>query len=355
MAALKPMTTRRELPESPYLAAATGRKPSRVPVWFMRQAGRSLPEYRELRAKNTMMQACFDAELITEITMQPIRRHGVDAAILFSDIVVPLRASGIELDIVPDVGPVIEHPVRSIGDVKAMKTLEPQQVEPIAQAVSQLVSELGDVPLIGFAGAPFTLASYLVEGGPSRHHERTKAMMLGEPETWHALMTTLADVTIAFLQVQVTAGVDAIQVFDSWAGTLSLADYRSYVQPHSSRVFAALAGAGVPMTHFGVGTAELLGAMSEVGATVVGVDWRTSLTDAAARVQPGTTLQGNLDPVVLLAGFDIAEPAVRAVVEDGRRAVDAGAAGHVFNLGHGVLPSTDPAVITDVVALVHSL
>ncbi|HEY6649634.1 MAG TPA: uroporphyrinogen decarboxylase [Mycobacterium sp.] len=349
------MTTRRELPESPYLAAATGRNPSRVPVWFMRQAGRSLPEYRELRAKNTMMQACFDAELITEITMQPIRRHGVDAAILFSDIVVPLRASGIELDIVPDVGPVIERPVRSIADVKAMKTLEPQQVEPIAQAVSQLVSELGDVPLIGFAGAPFTLASYLVEGGPSRHHERTKAMMLGEPETWHALMTTLTDVTIAFLQVQVTAGVDAIQVFDSWAGTLSLADYRSYVQPHSSRVFAALAGAGVPMTHFGVGTAELLGAMSEVGATVVGVDWRTSLTDAAARVQPGTALQGNLDPVVLLAGFDVAERAVRAVVEDGRRAVDAGAAGHVFNLGHGVLPSTDPAVITDVVALVHSL
>jgi uroporphyrinogen decarboxylase len=355
MAALKPMTTRRELPESPYLAAATGRKPSRVPVWFMRQAGRSLPEYRELRAKNTMMQACFDAELITEITVQPIRRHRVDAAILFSDIVVPLRASGIELDIVPNVGPVIEHPVRSIADVKAMKTLEPQQVEAIAQAVSQLVSELGDVPLIGFAGAPFTLASYLVEGGPSRHHEHTKAMMLGEPETWHALMTTLTDVTIAFLQVQVTAGVDAIQVFDSWAGTLSLADYRSYVQPHSSRVFAALAGAGVPMTHFGVGTAELLGAMSEVGATVVGVDWRTSLTDAAARVRPGTALQGNLDPVVLLAGFDVAERAVRAVVEDGRRAVDAGAAGHVFNLGHGVLPSTDPAVITDVVALVHSL
>ena len=230
----------------------------------------------------------------------------MDAAILFSDIVVPLRASGIELDIVPDVGPVIEHPVRSIADVKAIKGLEPQQVAPVAQAVSQLVSELGDVPLIGFAGAPFTLASYLVEGGPSRHHERTKAMMLGEPETWHALMTTLTDVTIAFLQTQLAAGVDAIQVFDSWAGTLSLADYRSYVLPHSSRVFSALAGAGVPMTHFGVGTAELLGAMSQAvarGAPVVGVDWRTSLTDAAARVQPGTALQGNLDPVVLLAGF----------------------------------------------------
>jgi uroporphyrinogen decarboxylase len=168
-------------------------------------------------------------------------------------------------------------------------------------------------------------------------------------------MTALTDVTIAFLQIQVAAGVDAIQMFDSWAGTLSLADYRSYVLPHSTRVFSSLAAAGVPMTHFGVGTAELLGAMSQAGATVVGVDWRTSLTDAVARVQPGTALQGNLDPAVLLAGFDVAERAVRAVVEDGRRAIDAGAAGHVFNLGHGVLPGTDPAVITDVVALVHSL
>ena len=349
------MSIRRELPESPYLAATCGRKPSRVPVWFMRQAGRSLPEYRELRAKNTMMQACFDTELITEITLQPIRRHGVDAAILFSDIVVPLRASGIKLDIVPDVGPVIEHPVRSSADVNAMKPLELQQVAPVADAVKLLVSELGDVPLIGFSGAPFTLASYLVEGGPSRNHERTKAMMLGEPDTWHALMTALTDVTIAFLQTQVSAGVDAIQLFDSWAGTLSLADYRSYVLPHSARVFASLSVNGVPMTHFGVGTAELLGAMSAAGPGVVGVDWRTSLSDAAARVEPGTALQGNLDPVVLLAGWPAVDRAVRAVVEDGRRAIDAGASGHVFNLGHGVLPGTDPGVITEVVELVHSL
>ncbi|MGV0792387.1 uroporphyrinogen decarboxylase [Mycolicibacterium sp. XJ1819] len=354
------MSTRRDLPESSYLAAARGRKPSRVPVWFMRQAGRSLPEYRELRAKNTMMQACFDAELITEITLQPVRRHGVDAAILFSDIVVPLRAAGIALDIVPDVGPVIDKPVRDIADVRAMKALEPHQVAPVSEAITNLVSELGDVPLIGFAGAPFTLASYLVEGGPSRHHERTKAMMLGEPDTWHALMTALTDVTIAFLQMQVDAGVDAIQLFDSWAGTLALADYRTYVLPHSARVFAALAGAGVPMTHFGVGTAELLGAMSEAvsiqgASAVVGVDWRTTLPDAATRVVAGTALQGNLDPVVLLAGWPVVERAVRAVVEDGRRAVDAGATGHVFNLGHGVLPSTDPGVISDVVALVHSL
>jgi uroporphyrinogen decarboxylase len=354
------MTTRRELPDSAYLAAVAGRKPTRVPVWMMRQAGRSLPEYRELRAKNTMMQACFDADLITEITLQPVRRHGVDAAILFSDIVVPLRAAGIGVDIVPDVGPVIEHPIRRRADVDAIAPLEPEQVAPVATAVGQLVSALGDVPLIGFAGAPFTLASYLVEGGPSRNHERTKAMMLGETETWHALMTALTDTTIAFLRMQVESGVDAIQVFDSWAGTLSLADYRTYVLPHSARVFAALAGFGVPMTHFGVGTAELLGAMSEAVTghdvpAVVGVDWRTALTDAAARVRPGSALQGNLDPVVLLAGWPVVQRAVRAVVEDGRRAVDAGAVGHVFNLGHGVLPATDPGVITDAVALVHEL
>ncbi len=221
------MSTRRALPEAAFLAAATGRKPSRVPVWFMRQAGRSLPEYRALRAKNTMMQACFDPELICEITLQPVRRHDVDAAILFSDIVVPLRGAGIDLDIVPDVGPVIAHPVRTAADVEAMKSLELQRVSAVADAVGMLVGALGEVPLIGFAGAPFTLASYLVEGGPSKLHERTKAMMLGEPRTWHALMGVLTDLTIAFLKVQLDAGVDAIQVFDSWAGTLSLADYRT--------------------------------------------------------------------------------------------------------------------------------
>jgi uroporphyrinogen decarboxylase len=228
-------------------------------------------------------------------------------------------------------------------------------VSSVADAVGLLADALGDVPLIGFAGAPFTLGSYLVEGGPSRHHERTKAMMLGEPQTWHALMSALTDVTIAFLRVQIDAGVDAIQMFDSWAGALSLGDYREYVFPHSARVFGTLAAAGIPMTHFGVGTAELLGAMSAAGATVVGVDWRTSLTDAAARVQAGTALQGNLDPVVLLAGWPVVEAAARRVVDDGRRAVDAGVSGHVFNLGHGVLPDTDPDIVTDLVALVHSL
>ena len=349
------MSTRRELPESAYLAAATGRKPPHVPVWFMRQAGRSLPEYRALRAQHGMLASCFDTELICEITLQPVRRHGVDAAILFSDIVVPLRASGISLDIVPDVGPVIEHPVRTAADVSALKPLDVERVSAIGDAVGLLVDALADVPLIGFAGAPFTLASYLVEGGPSRNHERSKAMMLGEPAAWHALMTVLTDITIAFLRVQVDAGVDAVQVFDSWAGTLSLADYSEYVLPYSARVFGSLSGAGLPMTHFGIGTAELLGAMSDAGATVVGVDWRTSLVDAAARVGPGKALQGNLDPAVLLAGWPVVEAGVRRVVDDGRRAVDAGARGHIFNLGHGVLPDTDPAVLTDVVSLVHSL
>jgi len=349
------MTNRRTLPESPYLAAAAGRKPHRVPVWFMRQAGRSLPEYRALRLQHSMMAACFDAELIAEITLQPIRRHDVDAAILFSDIVVPLRGAGVDLDIVADVGPVIAAPIRTPADVEALKPLEPHGVQPVSDAVSLLVRALGDVPLIGFAGAPFTLASYLVEGGPSRHHARTKAMMLAQPACWHALMEKLTDLTIEFLRVQLDAGVDAIQVFDSWAGVLSLADYRQYVLPHNSRVFATLAEHRVPMTHFGVGTAELLGAMSDAGPTVVGVDWRTSLTDAAGRVRPGTALQGNLDPVVLQAGWPVVERAARVVVDDGRRAVDAGATGHVFNLGHGVPPQTDPGVLTELVSLVHSI
>jgi uroporphyrinogen decarboxylase len=353
------MSRRRHLPEAPYLAAVTGRRPRRVPVWFMRQAGRSLPEYRALRAGRSMLDACLDAEMVREITLQPVRRHGVDAAILFSDIVVPMRAAGVELDIVPEVGPVIDHPVRTASDVAALKPLDPHAVWAVSEAVSQLLAALGEVPLIGFAGAPFTLASYLVEGGPSRNHARTKAMMLGEPDSWHALMTALTDLTIVFLGVQIDAGVDAIQVFDSWAGTLSLADYRAHVLPHSARVFAELASHDLPMTHFGVGTAELLGAMSSAlapaRAATVGVDWRTSLTDAAARVEPGTALQGNLDPAVLLADWQVVARAAHAVVHDGRCAIEAGAAGHVFNLGHGVLPETDPGIVSELVSLVQSL
>ncbi|MFI5779633.1 uroporphyrinogen decarboxylase [Nocardia sp. NPDC051570] len=353
--AMMSTSTRRRLSDAPFLVAATGGVPSRRPVWFMRQAGRSLPEYRELRAGVGMLASCFDPELVCEITLQPIRRHRVDAAILFSDIVVPLKAAGIDLDIVAGVGPVVAQPVRTVEDVRAMPRLRPEEVGAVAEGVRLLVGELGETPLIGFAGAPFTLASYLVEGGPSRHHERTKAMMLGDPTTWHALLSTLTDITIEFLRAQLAAGVDAIQLFDSWAGALSLAQYREYVLPHSERVFAELADAGVPRIHFGVGTGELLGAMGEAGADVVGVDWRVPLTEAVRRVGPGKALQGNLDPATLFAGSAVIEHEVRRIAHEADEAVALGAAGHIFNLGHGVLPDTDPGAITATVELIHSL
>ncbi len=321
----------------------------------MRQAGRSLPEYRELRAGIGMLESCFDPELVCEITMQPVRRHGVDAAILFSDIVVPLKAAGIDLDIVPGVGPVIANPVRSVDDVRALPRLRREEVGAVTDGVRLLLDELGETPLIGFAGAPFTLASYLVEGGPSRHHERTKALMLGDPQTWHALLGVLTDITVEFLRAQITAGVDAVQLFDSWAGALSLAQYREFVLPHSERVFAEIGQAGVPRIHFGVGTGELLGVMGEAGADVVGVDWRVPLTAAARRVGPGKALQGNLDPAVLFAGSEVVEREIRRIAHEADEAITLGATGHIFNLGHGVLPDTDPGAITAAVELIHNL
>jgi len=342
------VAVRRDLPDAPFLAAVHRRPPARVPVWFMRQAGRSLPEYRALRADTSMLTACRTPELICEITLQPVRRHRVDAAILFSDIVVPLHAAGIGVDIVPGTGPVVADPVRTAADVARLPTLHADQVAPVAQAVALLLRELGSTPLIGFAGAPFTLASYLVEGGPSRNHERTKALMYSAPAVWHALMDRLADLTAEFLRVQVEAGVDAVQLFDSWAGALSLRDYRTYVLPHSARVLAGVTG--VPRIHFGVGTGELLGAMGEAGADVVGVDWRVPLDEAARRTGGTRALQGNLDPAVLFADPATVEAEVRRIVAEGRRTP-----GHVFNLGHGVLPGTDPDVLTRVVDLVHGL
>jgi uroporphyrinogen decarboxylase len=319
-----------------------------TPVWFMRQAGRALPEYRALRTDVAMLAACADPDLVVEITLQPIRRYGVDAAILFSDIVSPLRAVGIGLDIVPGVGPVIEQPIRTAGDLDRLAPLEEGAVDFIAAAVRGLVGELGGIPLIGFAGAPFTLASYLVEGGPSRQHEKTKAMMLGAPELWAALMDRLAGITATFLRVQAQAGVSALQVFDSWAGALSAADYLRSVAPASARVFAQIADLGVPRIHFGVGTGELLRHMGEVGADVVGVDWRVPLSVAAERVGPDRALQGNLDPAVLFAGWDAVAAATDAVLDEA-----SGLPGHVFNLGHGVLPGTDPDMLLRVVERVH--
>lgn len=313
----------------------------------MRQAGRSLPEYRRIRQGVGMLESCFDAELLAEITLQPVRRHDVDAAILFSDIVVPLKAAGVGVDIVPGRGPVVEFPVRSRADVAALPLLE-TDIEPVREGIGLILSELSDAQaLIGFVGAPFTLASYLVEGGPSKNHERTKALMHAEPRTWHALMERLVPTIVRFLELQLDAGIDAMQLFDSWAGYLNEADYREFVLPYSAQVLAAAAGR-VPRIHFGVGTGELLTAMSEAGSEVMGVDYRVALDAAAARVQ-ARVLQGNLDPALLFAGDD----AVRRAVRTAKAQVDAAGVGHIWNLGHGVLPATDADAITRAVAIIH--
>ncbi|MBY8871208.1 uroporphyrinogen decarboxylase [Micromonospora sp. PLK6-60] len=349
MAAMSTDSTGAAARNSPFVRACRREPVPHTPVWFMRQAGRSLPEYREIRANVAMLDSCRRPELVTEITLQPVRRHGVDAAILFSDIVVPVAAAGVDLDIVPGTGPVVAEPVRTAADVQRIRPIGRDDVPYVDEAVRLLVAELGGTPLIGFAGAPFTLASYLVEGGPSRTHAKTKALMHGDPELWHALCGRLADVTLEFLRVQVAAGVSAVQLFDSWAGALSEADYRRFVMPHSAKVLAGL-GADVPRIHFGVGTGELLAAMGEAGADVVGVDWRTPLDVATRRIGPDKAVQGNLDPTLLFAPWPVIEAEVRRILGEGRAAP-----GHVFNLGHGVLPETDPDVLTRVVALVHEV
>lgn len=334
--------------QAPLVLAARRRPVPHTPVWFMRQAGRSLPEYRAVRAGVPMLESCFTTDLVVEITLQPVRRYGVDAAIFFSDIVVPLKAVGIDLDIVPGVGPVVAEPFRTAADVDRLRDLTPDDVAPVLAAVTALTGELGGTPLIGFAGAPFTLASYLVEGGPSRDHAHTKALMYGAPEVWHALLERLSVIAGTFLRQQVLAGASAVQLFDSWVGALPSRDYREYVLPHSARVLAAVADLGVPRIHFGVGTGELLADMRDAGADVVGVDFRVPLSTAARRVGDQHALQGNLDPAALFAGPEAVEARVRQVLADA-----AGLPGHVFNLGHGVLPATDPDVLHRVVDLVH--
>jgi uroporphyrinogen decarboxylase len=336
-------------PSDSLLVRAARREPvERTPVWFMRQAGRSLPEYREVRDGIPMLEACRTPDLVTEITLQPMRRHGVDAAIFFSDIVVPLAAVGVDLDIVPGTGPVVAKPIRERADLDRLPELTADQVPDIAESVRRITQALGATPLIGFAGAPFTLASYLVEGGPSRNHERTKALMYGDPALWSDLCARLAQISGAFLRVQAEAGANAVQLFDSWVGALSLRDYERYARPHSAVALAAVADLGVPRIHFGVGTGELLAAMGSAGAEVVGVDFRVSLTDAVGRLGPGYAVQGNLDPALLFAPWPVIEEQVRRIVSEGREAP-----GHVFNLGHGVLPETDPDVLTRLVDLVH--
>ena len=330
------------------IRAYRGDRPEVTPVWFMRQAGRSLPEYRELRVGNDMLEACLTPALASEITLQPVRRHKVDAAILFSDIVIPIKLAGVDVEIVPGRGPVFAKPIRSAADVAALRPLDPEALAPIREAVAMTVAELGSTPLIGFAGAPFTLASYLVEGGPSKDQLRARTMMYSDPQSWATLLNWCADITGEFLKAQVLAGASAAQLFDSWVGSLSEQQYVRRVAPHSKRALSHLRGLDVPKVHFGVGSGELLKAMHGIGADVMGVDWRIPLDEAQRRLGGGVPLQGNLDPALLGAPAHVLEAHVHDVLDRGLAAP-----AHVVNLGHGVPPETDPAVLTRIVELVH--
>jgi uroporphyrinogen decarboxylase len=339
--------------DAPFLAACASRSTPWTPVWFMRQAGRSLPEYRAVRGEGSILDAIKRPELAAEITLQPVRRYGVDAAVLYSDIVVPAHAIGFGVDVAPGTGPVIAEPFRGTTDLDRLRALEPEEDTPYVLETIRLLAKELTIPLIGFAGAPFTVASYLIEGRPSRTYALTKALMFGDEPLWHALLERLADLAVSSLRSQVASGAQAVQLFDSWAGALAPADYERYVLPHSRRVFAALADLDVPTIHFGVDSGELLGLMAAAGPAVVGVDWRTPLGAARQRIDAAAGarsvgVQGNLDPAVCLSPWPVVEAKVHEVL-----AANAGRPGHVFNLGHGVLPATDPGVLAQVVATVH--
>jgi uroporphyrinogen decarboxylase len=334
-------------PDAPFLAACRREPVPYTPVWFMRQAGRALPEYRAARGSGSILASIRSPELAAELTMQPVRRYGVDAAVLFSDIVVPVAAIGFGIDIRPGTGPVVDQPFASASDLARLRPLEPEVDTPyVLETIRILRAELA-VPLIGFAGAPFTIASYLIEGGPSRDHLKTKALMYQEPALWAELLDRLAGISLASLRAQIGAGAQAVQLFDSWVGSLSPDDYRRYVLPASTKILAGLADTGVPRIHFGVGTGELLGLLAEAGADVVGVDWRVPLGRARERVGPDVAVQGNLDPAIVLAGWDVTRPKAERVLAEGA------GPGYIFNLGHGVLPETDPDVLTRLVDLCH--
>jgi len=338
--------------DAPFLEAAFGRRATHTPVWFMRQAGRSLPEYRELRGAGSILDAIKRPDLAAELTMQPVRRYGVDAAVLFSDIVVPAHAVGFGIDVAPGTGPVCTQPLRTAADLARLRPFTAGDDAPyVAETVRQLTAELPpEVPLLAFAGAPFTVASYLIEGRPSRNYVNTKRMMHQDPELWHAVLDRLVQHAVESISSQLRAGARAFQLFDSWAGALSAADYQTMVLPYSTAVFSALGEAfpDAPGIHFGVGCDHLLEHMHAAGSTVLGLDWRTSIAHARRRMGADLVVQGNLDPALVLAGTETALAGTRAVLAD-----NAGHPGHIFNLGHGVQPEADPAVLAAVVDLVH--
>jgi uroporphyrinogen decarboxylase len=318
-----------------------------TPIWFMRQAGRSLPEYRAIRERATLAEIVADAALCAEVSLQPVDRLGVDAAIVFADITTPLPGAGVDVELVDGIGPVIARPIRTAADVAALRPLDVEaSVGPLLEAI-WLLRRASPVPVIGFAGAPFTLAAYLIEGRAPRGLERTKTMLHAEPALWSALLERLVDLDLAYLRAQVAAGAQALQVFDSWVGALSPRDYRTSVSPHMRRLFEGLAGLDVPIIHFGTGTAGLLGEMAEAGGDVIGLDWRIGLANGWSLV-PGRAVQGNLDPAILLAGYAAVETATDAILDEA-----AGRPGHIFNLGHGVLPDTDPDDLRRLVDRVH--
>ncbi len=337
--------------DAPFIRACRGQSVPHVPVWFMRQAGRALPEYRAARGPGSILDAIRQPELVAELTRQPVDRYGTDAAIFFSDIVVPAAAVGFGVDIAPGTGPVVPEPFRSAADLDRLRPLEPELDTPyVVEAVRLLAGSL-TVPLIGFAGGPFTVASYLVEGGPSKNFTKVKSLMHGDPTLWRALVDRLTDMALASLRSQLDAGASAVQLFDSWAGILTPQHYESLVLPSTRRLFAELAAShpGVPTILFGVGTGELLPLMATAGTSVVGVDWRVPLDEARRRVGPDRALQGNLDPAMCLGSWSVAEAETREVlIRAGSRP------GHIFNLGHGVLPETDPGILEQVAALVHA-
>jgi uroporphyrinogen decarboxylase len=332
-----------------FLRACRREPVDRTPVWFMRQAGRYMPEYRALREKHSLLELVRTPELAVEVTLQPLRALPLDAAILFSDLLVPLAPLGIPFDFQKGEGPVIEKPVRSAADVAALRRFDPRdELRAALEAIRLLRREL-HVPLIGFAGAPFTLASYAIEGGGSRHFAKTKALLYGDPATWHRLAGLLADVVADYLRAQVEAGAQALQLFDSWVGALDELDYRELVLPHVRRIFDALADLDVPKIHFGTGTGHLLAAQREAGGSVIGVDWRTPLDEAWRLVGDGVAVQGNLDPTLLFAPRE----RLLARVDDVLRRAN-GRSGHVFNLGHGILPETPVDAVRAVTEHVHA-